>query len=187
MADRDITIRYYTRSVSSTTSQASGDYRGQDTDASGWGTLTIYRGQSTGQIRVNTYANGDYEGSEQMEVVLNTTSYGRIDDYAGLGTIINNETVPPPNVAPTASATQASRTVTAGQSLALSTLFTWSDGNGPSDIVTFYVRDRDLGGGYLTRSGVKQTENQLYTIPVAEIGQWAYVAGAAGTTSTSNT
>lgn len=74
-------------------------------------------------------------------------------------------------------------TVSAGQSRSLTSLFTYSDADG--DIVAFAVRDRELGGGYLTRDGVRMTETQLFdNIPIGEIGRWAFVAGPTGSTST---
>ena len=82
---------------------------------------------------------------------------------------------------PVASGTTVTRA--AGASIQLSSLFTYSDLD--NDIVSFAVRDRELGGGYLTRNGVRQTENVLIDpIPIGEIGLWAFVAGPAGSTST---
>ncbi|MEV8469070.1 hypothetical protein AB0T83_20335, partial [Fluviibacterium sp. DFM31] len=72
---------------------------------------------------------------------------------------------------------------TAGQSTSLTSLFSYADVD--NDIVSFAVRDRELGGGYLTKNGIKQAENQLFDpVPIGEIDQWAFVAGAAGSTST---
>ena len=74
-------------------------------------------------------------------------------------------------------------TKAAGESTPLKSLFVYSDPD--NDIVRFAVKDRDLGGGYLTKNGVKQTETALFdNIPIGEIGQWAFVAGPAGSTST---
>jgi|CXWL01.1.fsa_nt_gi Ca2+-binding RTX toxin-like protein len=82
---------------------------------------------------------------------------------------------------PIASGATVSRT--AGQSTPLTQLFTYSDAD--NDIVSFAVRDREVGGGYLTRNGVRQTENALFeNVPIAEIGLWAFVAGPAGSSST---
>ena len=70
-----------------------------------------------------------------------------------------------------------------GQRTPLTSLFTYSDAD--NNIVAFAVKDRELGGGYLTKNGVKQTENALFdNIPISQIGQWAFVAGPAGSTST---
>jgi VCBS repeat-containing protein len=82
---------------------------------------------------------------------------------------------------PTASG--KSVTKAAGEITPLKSLFVYSDPD--NDIVRFAVKDRDLGGGYLTKNGVKQTETALFdNIPIGEIGQWAFVAGPAGSTST---
>ena len=82
---------------------------------------------------------------------------------------------------PTASGTTVTKQ--AGQSTPLTSLFSYSDAD--NDIVAFAVKDRELGGGYLTKNGVQQTENALFdNIPISQIGQWAFVAGPAGSTST---
>ena len=73
-------------------------------------------------------------------------------------------------------------TLSAGQSRSLASLFTYYDLD--NDIVSFAVKDREIGGGYLTKDGVRQAENQLFDpIPIGEISRWAFVAGPAGSTS----
>jgi hypothetical protein len=73
-------------------------------------------------------------------------------------------------------------TKSAGESTPLTSLFSYSDLD--NDIVAFAVKDREVGGGYLTKNGVQQTENALFDkVPIGEIGQWALVAGPAGSTS----
>src|SRR4051812_24019984 len=82
---------------------------------------------------------------------------------------------------PTASGTTVTKT--AGQSTPLTSLFSYSDLD--NDIVAFAVKDRELGGGYLTKNGVRQTENFTFdNQPISEIGQWEFVAGPAGSIST---
>src|SRR5207249_428817 len=54
---------------------------------------------------------------------------------------------PPPNNSPTA--TGNSQTVTAGTSIALSSLFTYSDPDSGDSVTGFAVRDRSAGGGHL--------------------------------------
>ena len=82
---------------------------------------------------------------------------------------------------PTASGGTVTKSV--GQSTALTSLFNYSDADG--DIVSFAVKDREIGGGYLMKDGVRQAENTLFDpIPIGEISRWAFVAGPAGTTST---
>ena len=74
-------------------------------------------------------------------------------------------------------------TKSAGLSTSLTLLFSYSDAD--NDIVAFAVKDREFGGGYLTRDGVQQAETALFdNIPISEISRWALVAGPAGTTST---
>ena len=47
------------------------------------------------------------------------------------------------------------------------------------------MKDREFGGGYLTRDGIPQTETALFdNIFISEISRWAFVAGPAGSTST---
>ena len=70
-----------------------------------------------------------------------------------------------------------------GTMIPLTTLFSYSDQDGSSDIVSFDVRDQ-VGGGYLVHNGVKWTEGTLTPDqPISTIGQWAYVVGASGTTN----
>src|SRR6202046_4522258 len=78
-----------------------------------------------------------------------------------------------------------SETVAAGTSIPLSTLFSYSAASGDS-IVGFDVEETSSGSGYLTLNGVKKSAGILYGnsefgIPVSQIGQWAFVAGTAGT------
>ena len=78
-----------------------------------------------------------------------------------------------------------SETVAAGTSIPLSTLFSYSAASGDS-IVGFDVEETSSGSGYLTLNGVKQSAGILYGnsefgIPISQIGQWAFVAGTAGT------
>jgi hypothetical protein len=82
------------------------------------------------------------------------------------------------NHAPTASGHD--QDAVPGTVFALSTLFTYSEADGLSDIVKFDVQDRTAGGGYLTLNGVKQPENTVFERPTGEIGQWAFVVGPSG-------
>src|ERR1700735_290772 len=82
-------------------------------------------------------------------------------------------------------ATANSRTVSAGPPIRLSTLSSYSAASGDS-IVGFDVEETSSGSGYLTLNGVKQSAGILYGnsefgIPIGQIGQWAFVAGTAGT------
>ena len=87
------------------------------------------------------------------------------------------------NHQPTATGTD--RTVAAGTSISLSQLFSYSDPDAGDSITAFALRDRSVGGGYLTLNGVAQAENTLFdNIPISQIGQWAFVAGAGGSVDT---
>lgn len=82
-------------------------------------------------------------------------------------------------------ATGSDATLAAGESIALADLFDWSDADGADDIVAFAVQDRDVGGGYLTLNGERVDEGVVYDdIPIGEIGNWAFVAGPAGSSDT---
>ena len=79
-------------------------------------------------------------------------------------------------------ATGHNQIAAAGTVIPLTTLFTYSDADGPTDIVGFSVQDHTNGGGYLTLGGVKQSDNTVYGdstygLPISQIGQWAYVVG----------
>jgi murein DD-endopeptidase MepM/ murein hydrolase activator NlpD len=150
-------------------------------DYSGFDQLLSFSYYDVGPRSVTVQTRSDDvagEGTETFSVGISDVNYGRLaTSYFSILDATASQ-----NSAPTAAG--SSWTVTSGTSVALSNLFTWSDPNGPSDIVSFNLRDRDLGGGYLTRNGVRQADTQLYTISASEIGQWSYVAGEAGTTST---
>ena len=70
-----------------------------------------------------------------------------------------------------------------GTAIPLGQLFTYSDPDTGDSVVEFAVKDRTIGGGYLTHNGVEQADGQLYDqIPVSQIGQWAFVVGPTGST-----
>src|SRR5947209_1770797 len=75
------------------------------------------------------------------------------------------------------------RSKAAGESTALTSLFSYSDLD--NDIISFAVRDRELGGGFLTKKiGRASCRERVYKSSIGEIGQWTFVAGPAGSTST---
>src|SRR5205085_1606446 len=77
--------------------------------------------------------------------------------------------------------------VHASTTVALSTLFSYSDPDAGDSVTMFAVKDRTIGGGYLTLNGVAQAENTLFdSIPISQIGQWAYVANASPTRRSSD-
>ncbi len=81
------------------------------------------------------------------------------------------------NATPTAQGNNA--TLAPGESIALADLFDWSDPDGLDDIVAFHVRDRDIGGGYLTFNGKHMPDGEvLQNIPIDQIHLWAFVAGS---------
>src|SRR3954469_4157888 len=92
-----------------------------------------------------------------------------------------------PNNAPTA--TGHSQTVAPGTGTPLSTLFSYSDPDAGDSVTGFAVQDKTSGGGYLTLNGVAQSANVVYGntatgIPISQISQWAFVAGASGQVDT---
>lgn len=95
VADRDITIGYHT--APGTASQSGGDYYHT---ASGYGTVVIRAGTSSGTIAVQTYKNGDIDASETMSLVLDSTSYGTFNSTVATGMIYNADPAPvvPPNI-----------------------------------------------------------------------------------------
>src|SRR5437870_3754831 len=88
------------------------------------------------------------------------------------------------NHTPTASG--HSQTAAPGTSSALFTLLTYSDADGPSDIVGFAVQDITSGGGHLTLNGVAQADNTVFGnstfgIRISQLSQWGYVVAPSGT------
>src|SRR5438309_2194192 len=86
-------------------------------------------------------------------------------------------------------ATGHSQTLAPGQSVSLSTLFTYSDPDSGDSVTGFAVEDHTSGGGYLTLNGVRQADNTVFGntatgISISQIGQWAYVAGPNGSVDT---
>jgi len=83
------------------------------------------------------------------------------------------------NAVPETTATDATAAV--GAAIPLAALFDWSDADGIDDITEFLVRDRDLGGGYLTLNGVPVAEGTvLGPIAIGDIDDWAFVPGFFG-------
>jgi Ca2+-binding RTX toxin-like protein len=90
-------------------------------------------------------------------------------------------TSPPPDNPPSASGHDQS--VSVGTTIALSTLFSYSDPDAGDSVTMFAVKDRTTGAGYLTKNGVQQAENTLFdSIPIGQISQWAFVADTSGAT-----
>jgi hypothetical protein len=78
-------------------------------------------------------------------------------------------------------ATGHDQSVAVGATIPLSTLFTYSDPDAGDSVTMFAVKDRTVGAGYLTNNGVQQAENTVFdSIPISQIGQWAFVASAGG-------
>ncbi len=85
-------------------------------------------------------------------------------------------------------ATANNQTVTAGASIPLTTLFSYSAASGDS-ITGFDVEANTSNGGYLTLNGVRQQSGVLFPsgtgfLPISQIGQWAFVAGPGGVSDT---
>src|SRR2546423_12686126 len=71
-----------------------------------------------------------------------------------------------------------------GTAIAITTLFTYSDLDGLSDIVSFDVKDQTTGGGHLFHNGVQWTDGQLTPDqPISTIGEWTFVVGPSGSTA----
>jgi len=86
---------------------------------------------------------------------------------------------------PLLSVTPANRQLTVGLSVALGDLFprsSWIDNDGPPDIVRFSVQDRTAGGGYLTHMGRAVAPNQVHEMPISDLANWRFVAGASVST-----
>ena len=98
------------------------------------------------------------------------------ESYVVFGFSTNDVTV---NREPVAAGSDA--LIRAETPVPLADLFTWSDPDGAGDIVSFAVRDRTDGGGYLTKDGTRQSDGLLFDDqPIGDIDRWAFVAGAAG-------
>ena len=75
--------------------------------------------------------------------------------------------------------------VAPGSSVALSSLFSYSDADGLSDIVSFDVRLQTTNGGHLYHNGVLWPDGQLTPDqPISTLSEWTYVSGPAGTSDT---
>ena len=92
---------------------------------------------------------------------------------------------PPPTPGPTTSAllsiSPVNQTLRVGESIGLSAIIPqsgWVDNDGPSDIRWVYVQDRTAGGGYLTNNGIAMNANSVYTVAVADLANWRFVAGS---------
>src|SRR5437588_750142 len=81
--------------------------------------------------------------------------------------------------------TVTNKTVSAGSSIALSQLFSWSDPDAGDSVTGFSVQDRTAGGGHLFLNGVQQADNVVFGnsatgIPIGQIDQWTFHAGSSG-------
>src|SRR5437667_184329 len=69
-----------------------------------------------------------------------------------------------------------------GTTIALSTLFSYSDPDAGDAGTMIAVKDSNIGAAYLTNNGVQQAENTLFdSIPISQVVHLAFVASAAGT------
>ena len=66
-----------------------------------------------------------------------------------------------------------------------STIFNASDPDSGDTLTSFDLRDRTLGGGYLTLNGVHQTDGNVFmSVPYSQLSQWAFVVGPSGSVDT---
>ena len=107
-----------------------------------------------------------------------------VTDRAGAFNTSVTATVTAQTVNHTPTATPHNQTAAPGTVIPLSTLFTYSDADGLSDIVTLDVQDRTAGGGHLTYNGVTQADNTVWETPISQIGLWSYVVGPSGSVDT---
>ena len=125
--------------------------------------------------------DADLDGAADNSFTFNgsfTVSDFTFGVAAGGGTLISLLNTGAPT------ATASSITVAPGTSTPLSSLFNWDDPDGIGDILEFSVADQSVGGGYLTHNGQQVTAPEgttILNIPIADIANWAFVAGADGT------
>ena len=113
--------------------------------------------------------------------VTDQVGFNAIDSHGAYSSAVAANVTVPANNSP--SATGHDQSPTAGTSIPLSQLFTYSDPDAGDSVTAFAVKDRTSGGGYLTKDGVRQTDDQLFdSIPVSQISHWAFVAGSSGVT-----
>ncbi|MET4701688.1 Ca2+-binding RTX toxin-like protein, partial [Constrictibacter sp. MBR-5] len=125
----------------------------------------------------------DAPGSGQQTYYLAISAGGDgawWDDTGAYSVSLTTEgAAPPTNYRPTASATNYIGDP--GDTISVTDLFTYSDPDGLSDIVSFAVQDRTSSGGHLTYLGQKMDPNVAYERPIDQIGDWAFVVGPPGT------
>jgi murein DD-endopeptidase MepM/ murein hydrolase activator NlpD len=159
-------------------------------------------------VRDRTVGGGyvTIDGVRQADnVLLDGIDIAQIDHYAfvvgpsgktdtigfqvidGYGTYSKNVTATVSSLDHAPIATAVARTsALPGTSIALTDLFpTWSDSDSGDHVAKFAVRDRTVGGGYLTIDGVRQADNMLLDgIDIAQIDHYAFVVGPSGKTDT---
>ncbi len=88
---------------------------------------------------------------------------------------------------PTATALEPTANANAGQSISLSTLFSYSDSSPGRSVVAFAVKDRTVGGsGVLQYNGSTPPNGQVQSdgsilydnVPIAEFSNWTFAAGS---------
>ena len=109
-----------------------------------------------------------------------------VTDHAGAfnATVTATVTAQAANHTPTASGHNQTG-VAPGTAIPVTTLFTYSDSDGLSDIVSFDLKDQTSGGGHLFHNGIQWTDGQLTPDqPISTIGEWSFVAGPSGSSDT---
>lgn len=145
---------------------------------------TFAAGETSKTVAVDILSDSMAEADETFGLIVQTNPTDPISiSLASTTFTITENVIPPINLPPTAEPVSSTKNLQPGKDIPLSELFTWNDPNGITDVVSFAVRDRGIGGGYLTKNNERLQDDQLFdNVPITEIAKWAFVAGEAGST-----
>jgi Ca2+-binding RTX toxin-like protein len=133
------------------------------------GELNYYYDSSRGETVLQGDTNGDGVADFAIDLVGNLTL--STADIVGLSQ----------NHAPVVTAASANVAATAGQSIALSSLFTASDADNDTLIYMIYDGTTTGGHGHLVVNGTTVAAATPYWVTQAQLAQTSFVAGAPGT------
>ncbi len=180
--DRPAETVYFSTLSDGTATFREGDYQLAGGGAPADVAVNFSSGQSSRSVTLDILSDDGSDSPESFRAIVQRNASDSVSTYLDRSSRVTiNEVPQAANQDPMASGN--SQTVAAGEAIALSDLFSYSDTDG--SVVSFTVTDASSGGGRFVNNGVNQATFGTFgqspnEIPIAEIGNWSFVAGAAG-------
>jgi Ca2+-binding RTX toxin-like protein len=180
--DRPAETVYFSTLSDGTATYGEGDYRLESGGAPADVAVSFGSGVASRTVTLDILSGDGADSPESFRAIVQRSSSDGVSAYLDRSSYVTiNEVPQAANQDPTASGTN--RTVAAGESIALSSLFSYSDSDG--SVVSFTVTDATSGGGRFVNNGVNQATSGTWgqapnEIPISQIGNWSFVAGSAG-------